>query len=166
VDFFGQLGPNAKIFAFQFKAPKGKKENAPYKYTLRREQHHLLYELASVSSSGVFYVFPYYVTFQKLQQDVPDLMRDTWLLNVKQVPTAQAFGNMTTRTIRCAGKTAYINPEYELEGLHDIRLSPKIGIPASWFAEWYAHFRRFREQTEEHRDPWLVRGLRVAIVKP
>jgi hypothetical protein len=27
VDFFVQLGPNARIFAFQFKAPKGRQES-------------------------------------------------------------------------------------------------------------------------------------------
>jgi hypothetical protein len=39
VDFFAQLNPATRIFAFQFKAPKGRYDGTPYRYTLVREQH-------------------------------------------------------------------------------------------------------------------------------
>jgi hypothetical protein len=126
----------------------------------------LLYQLSSLSPNGVFYVFPYYVTFQKLQQQVPNLMLDTWLLNINQMPTAQAFGTAQSRTIQCNGPNAVINPEYKLERLHDMRIDPNNAVPARRFAEWYGQFRNLRGQAEERRDPWLVRGLRVVIIQP
>jgi hypothetical protein len=46
VDFFLQLDPATRLFAFQFKAPKGKAESRPYRYTLVREQHELLFGLS------------------------------------------------------------------------------------------------------------------------
>ncbi len=42
VDFFVQLNPATRLFAFQFKAPKGKAEASPYRHTLVREQHDLV----------------------------------------------------------------------------------------------------------------------------
>src|SRR5438552_3366947 len=101
VDFFVQLDPATRIFAFQFKAPKGAVDTSPYRYTLRLPQHNLLFDLAQYSPSSVFYVFPYYVTAAKLHQDVPDLIKDTWLLEVGQMPTAAVFGSQMTKTIRC-----------------------------------------------------------------
>src|SRR6267154_586624 len=85
VDFFARLPSSARIFAFQFKAPKGTTESIPYKYTLVREQHQPLYQLSQAAPSGVFYVFPFYVTIPKLQSHVPQLFQDTWLIRVKQV---------------------------------------------------------------------------------
>jgi hypothetical protein len=46
VDFVAQLDPMTRIFAFQFKAPKGRHDGTPYRYTLVREQHDLLHALA------------------------------------------------------------------------------------------------------------------------
>jgi len=78
VDFFVQLDPATRVFAFQFKAPRGRAERVPYKYTLVREQHQMLVELAELSPSSVFYVFPFYVTPAKLQKNVPQLISETW----------------------------------------------------------------------------------------
>ena len=58
VDFFVQLSPKTKLFAFQFKAPKGSKEHAPYKYTVVDYQHDKLYQLAGLCPGAVFYVLP------------------------------------------------------------------------------------------------------------
>jgi hypothetical protein len=40
----------------------------------------------------------------------------------------------------------------------------KVHSRAREFAEWYGSFREVRKQLEQRRNPWLMRGLRVAIV--
>jgi hypothetical protein len=166
VDLFVQLNPKARIFAFQFKAPHGKTESVPYKYTLVKYQHDPLFQLSQYSPRGVFYVFPYYVTFKKLQKNVPTLMMDTWFLDVRQMEPPKLFGNFNTRTIRCSNGTAAVNPEYQLERLHDMYFNLEEAVPARIFADWYGTFRRRRIAVEKRGNPWLVRGLRVAIVEP
>jgi hypothetical protein len=167
VDFFVQLDPATRVFAFQFKAPKGSADAAPYRYTLRRLQHQLLFNLAKFSPGSVFYVFPYYVTAAKLHQDVPDLVKDTWLLDIAQMPTVPLFGTSATKTIRCDGGLAVVNPQYEMRPLRE--MSPPHGVPAQRFAVWYGRFREIAahltDQTRR-RDPWLARGLRVVIALP
>jgi hypothetical protein len=76
VDFFAQLNPKARLFAFQFKAPRGMSQATTYRFSLNREQHDALFALAQVATESVFYVFPYYVTTAKLQADVPTLVTD------------------------------------------------------------------------------------------
>jgi hypothetical protein len=164
VDFFVELNPNARIFAFQFKAPHGKTDLAPYKYTLAKYQHDPLFQLSQQSPHGVFYVFPYYATVTKLQTDVPSLMLDTWFLNVAQMPAPQLFGSFQSRTIKCTAGKAVVNPEYKLERLHDMPFDRESAVPARSFAEWYGSFREVRRRLEQRRNPWLVRGLRVAVV--
>src|SRR5207249_2801844 len=61
VDFFAQLDPGTRLFAFQFKAPKGRVDGAPYRYTLVRDQHNALFSLAQSFPNSVFYVLPFYV---------------------------------------------------------------------------------------------------------
>lgn len=189
VDFFAQLAPKTRIFAFQFKAPKGRQEGEPYRFTIQRRQHEKLSTLAGGSRGNVFYVLPYYVMPAKLQRFVPRLLRDTWFLPVGSMKGTDPFGTYKTRTVRCERGLASINPEYELRGVDD--LEPSDGIPAGQFAEWYADLHIESDKaisSEPHidpslvpglhtksadaispkpgRNPWLVRGLRVAIVQP
>lgn len=167
VDFFVQLPPGTRIFAFQFKAPKGRREGQPYRFTIQRRQHEMLSQLAAGSPGNVFYVLPYYVSPAKLQRHVPCLLRDTWFLPVGSMQGNDPFGTYGTRTVRCVRGLASINPDYELRGAGE--LEPGDGIPHRLFAEWYASIERWRDQLEgarRRRDPWLVRGLRVAIVLP
>jgi hypothetical protein len=42
----------------------------------------------------------------------------------------------------------------------------KEAVPARAFAHWYSGFRQRRIEFEKRGKPWLVRGLRVAIVQP
>ena len=167
VDFFAQLSPGTRIFAFQFKAPKGRREGEPYRFTIQRRQHEKLAALAGGSAGDVFYVLPYYVLPVKLQRYVPRLLHDTWFLPVGSMRGTDPFGTYETRTMRCERGLASINPDYELRGVE--QLEPGDGIPTGQFAEWYANLhaqtdeRGFRGKRE---DPWLVRGLRVAIVEP
>ncbi len=166
-DFFAQLSPKTRIFAFQFKAPKGRQEGEPYRFTIQRRQHEKLSALAAGSTGNVFYVLPYYVLPAKLQRCVPCLLRDTWFLPVGSMSGTDPFGTYQTRTVRCERRLASINPEYELRGVEE--LEPGNGIPVRQFAEWYAGLHAKSDlaiNRGQRRDPWLVRGMRVAIVQP
>ena len=189
VDFFAQLTPATRIFAFQFKAPRGPQDGEPYRFTFQRRQHEKLSALAGGSMGNVFYVLPYYVLPVKLQRCVPCLLRDTWFLPVGSMSGTDPFGTYQTRTVRCERGLASINPDYELRGVEE--LEPGDGIPAGQFAEWYAGLYIESDEAispEPHgdsrlapglhtesdevinpkprRNSWLVRGLRVAIVQP
>ena len=189
VDFLAQLTPATRIFAFQFKAPKGPQDGEPYRFTIQRRQHEKLSALAGGSTGNVFYVLPYYVLPAKLQRCVPRLLRDTWFLPVGSMRGTDPFGTYQTRTVRCERGLASINPEYLLRGVEE--LEPGDGIPVRRFAEWYAGLHIESDEAispEPHgdsrlapglhtesdevinpkprRNPWLVRGLRVAIVHP
>ena len=112
------------------------------------------------------------MTPAKLQKDVPQLMSDTWILNVTGMPTDQIFhGTQKTRTVSCTPGSASINPEYSLQRLADLaRPDSQQGIPVEKFAAWYDSLgqfvRRLRREVhlEERRSPWLVRGLRLVVV--
>lgn len=164
VDFFAQLDPDTRLFAFQFKAPHGQHEGLPYRYGINRRQHGRLYGLAQNAPGSVFYVFPFYVTPQKLQRDVPELAADTWVLDVAQMPTDAVFGPCATRTIRCEPGLARVNPEFKVSPLNGLSLK-RSGIPASVFARWY-RLQREHDDATSKRSPWAVRGTRVVIVPP
>jgi hypothetical protein len=169
VDFFAELSPTARIFAFQFKAPMGGQDAMPYRYTLVSEQHNLLHTLAVGWPDGVFYVLPFYVTHRKLTRDVPRLIQDTWLLPIAQMPTLEVFGGQGTKTICRTPGTAVVNPEYRLQRFPEMPIGKRAGVPAEHFASWYIRLRKADTASVDERkkrmSPWLVRGLRVAIVE-
>lgn len=166
VDFFAQLSSSARIFAFQFKAPRGQIDTTPYRYTLVAEQHDHLFRLTNNRPGRVFYVLPFYVITRKLQQDVPNLMLDTWLLDVRNMQTNSVFGGQKTKAIRCEPGRAQVNPEYELHKLAEINHYKPKGIPANEFALWYSLHRNASEKLRERINPWLFRGFRVAVLEP
>jgi len=103
-------------------------------------------------------VFPYDVTAAKLHHDIPDLVKDTWLWDVAEVPRAPLFGAAATKTIRCDGGLAVVNPEYEMRPLRD--MSPPRGVPVQRFALWYSRIREIANHVADQttrRDPWLIR---------
>ena len=168
VDFFAQLSPTARIFAFQFKAPKGRIDQVPYRFTLVREQHEKLHALAQASPDAVFYVLPFYASHQKLQHDVPTLVQDTWLLPIESMVPSQVFGTNKTKVVHCCSGIATVNPEYELRRLPEVKLSLRAGIAAHNFASWYMDLRDHgvgSEKRSQRMSPWVVRGLRVAIIE-
>ena len=166
VDFFAEMPSSTRVFAFQFKAPKGQSgDRIPYRFTIQRKQHDKLSALASICPAAVYYVLPFYVLPVKLQCDVPHLLRDTWFLRVAGMPTSKLFGPNQTKTLRCQPGLASINPDYEMLGASQMELSLDVGIPVRRFAEWYTDLHDQRDELER-RSPWLVRGLRVAIVQP
>jgi hypothetical protein len=166
VDFSVQLDPETRLLAFQFKAPRGPLEGPPYRYTLRKVQHSALYDLAQLARGSVFYVFPYFVTLAKLQAVVPNLSQDTWLLDVALVPPADLFSGFQTRTVRCQGDRAEINPAYALMKLGAQSPVQQRGIALRDFTQWYHHFQDNRGLLEQRQDPWLARGLRIVIIPP
>ena len=166
VDFFVQQSPTTRIFAFQFKAPKGRHEGEPYRFTIQSKQHEKLSELAGNSLGNVFYVLPFFVSPAKLQDDVPNLLADTWFLPLASMKGTNLFDKYRTRTMRCERGMASINPEYELLRARD--LEPGDGIPVQQFAGWYTDLHGQNEtamDSHKRKDPSLVRGLRVAIVQ-
>jgi hypothetical protein len=167
-DFYVELDPASRLFAFQFKAPKGGSEAMPYRYTLKRQQHRMLRVLARIAPRSAYYVFPFYVTPAKLRSDVPQLLQDTWLLQVDGMRTRQIFGTGQSRTIRCQRGVASVNPEYKLLRPTNLRHLDSEGIPVKAFAAWYKRRKRYATSLSETgiKDPWLVRGLRVVIVPP
>jgi hypothetical protein len=174
VDFAAHLSPSARIFAFQFKAPKDRHEGSSYRYTLVRYQHEQLHSLGIACPGSVFYVFPFYVTFEKLQIDVPKLMNDTWLLDVASMGVSGLFGKWKTRTITCTPWHATVNPEYQTVRSNEYLPLPQGGIRPDQFKEWYEGFRRLgvsepsnaEDGRRSIRSPWLARGLRVIIASP
>jgi hypothetical protein len=124
----------------------------------------VLFKLAQPQPDSTFYVFPFYVTLPKLQQDVPRLAQDTWLLDINSMPTNQIFNGRKSATVRCETGFAQINPEYKLSRLLDTRRL--AGIPVQEFAEWYRNFRELDRESITRRNSWLARGLRIAVVAP
>ncbi|MDE0621721.1 MAG: hypothetical protein OXH83_08640 [Bryobacterales bacterium] len=165
VDFFAQLPRASRVYAFQFKAPKGRSEGERYRFTIQRRQHSKLSALASGSPGSVYYVLPFYTSHAKLRKEVPNLLQDTWFLRVAAMGEASVFGSCQTKTLRCNRGTASVNPNYELQRGSELEREP--GISVVRFAEWYANLRDWGDDSNnrrERRNPWLVRGLRVAIV--
>ena len=167
VDFFAQLPRNHRIFAFQFKAPIGPTEGCPYRFTLNREQHSSLHSLAVREPGAVFYVFPFYASTRKLEQHLPDLARDTWLLPVEPLTVPDAFNGQRTKRVHCYRGTTLVNPVYDMQSLSDLALSREQGIPPGSFHEWYQQVRRHNRGPVDNAfrmSPHVVRGLRVMIV--
>ena len=168
VDFFAQLSPNAHVFAFQFKAPKGREDQVPYRFTLVGEQHERLHELAESWPDSVFYVLPFYASHEKLQLNVPALVQDTWFLPVAPMVPSEVFGTNRTKVLRCRPGIAVANPEYKLRNMKEVALSHGSGIPAREFASWYIRLRGHEARSvgrSQRMSPWLVRGLRVVIAE-
>ena len=166
VDSFLQL-PNARFFAFQFKAPWRGVDSPPYRYTLVREQHDNLYRLAQKAPDAVYYVLPFFATMPKLRQEVPNLLKDTWFMRVHGMQTSAVFSANKTKVIRCCPGFAWVNPRYETERfIPDTGPSSREfrGISVEDFAEWYEQVRQLVPNGSPWRNLWLSRGLRIAVV--
>ena len=167
VDFFARLPKDNRIFAFQFKAPRGPIDGLPYKFTLSRNQHEALHKLAVHEPEAVHYVLPFYVLTDKLIQDVPHLAQDTWLLPVVPMDIATVFSGQKTKRVHCYPGVTCVNPEYEMKNLSDAMLSWDAGVKPGNFAEWYSELRRHNQKSnlaDSRMSPMIVRGLRIAII--
>ena len=116
---------------------------------------------------------------EKLQSDVPNLLSDTWFLQVETMRGTDLIVTKKSTTVRCEQGQAYINPEYELQRVED--LEPGEGIRVEKFADSYEELHKENDvemslverwESDEkigrgrRKDSWLVRGLQVAIVPP
>ena len=168
VDFFALLPNSTRVFAFQFKAPRGPSDNLPYRFTLSRAQHGLLHALAQQDPGAVYYVFPFYVSTQKLVRDIPNLAQDTWLLPAAPLDVPTVFSDQKTKRVQCYPGTAFVNPEYGMKNLTELALSWEEGIQPGRFAEWYRELRVHDSESLDRpprMNPHIVRGLRVTIVE-
>lgn len=167
VDFFANLPGDVRIFAFQFKAPRGPEDGLPYRFTLNRDQHRALHQLAVQAPNAIFYVLPFYVLTDKLERDVPCLAQDTWLLPVALMDVPAVFARQKTKRVHCYPGVTCVNPEYEMKNLLDATLSWEDGIEPGYFAGWYQELRRHGQESDSNKSrmsPMIVRGLRVALI--
>lgn len=174
VDFFVQMPTNYRIFAFQFKRPGGFREprspivNPRYKFTLNCKQHANLHDLAQVQPNAVFYVFPFYYGVQELEDGIPRLSQDTWLLPVNNLDVCTVFSGQKSKTVHCERGVAHINPAFDMMRLDRLGLSWDDGIQPEEFAVWHKklHLSDLQPNTlARPRNPHIVRGLRLTIVR-
>ena len=174
-DFFAQLSPCSRIAAFQFKAPSINKARAskgsfPFRIRIQKEQHLSLYDLAKIKKKSVYYVVPFYTDHHRLQQDIPNLLQDTWFIPVEDMEPTAIFGQCNSRTVFCSRRLVKSNPEFETFQFQELDLGSEIGVPVREFAEWYRHLHLSPEIESDERlrrnfkNSWLVRGLRIAII--
>src|ERR1051325_7771353 len=72
--------PPGRHLALQFKAPwPSKPDTQPYRYSINETQNNRLLDLAARWPNGVYYVFPNYNTFTRVQRDSPTLSLGTIL---------------------------------------------------------------------------------------
>ena len=172
-DFSVQLSPNARIAAFQFKAPIDTKYSRPYAFQFKREQHEILLNLAKQYKNSVFYVLPFYESYKKVYKHVPNLLQDTWFLPIESMNTSDIFcyrsRKASTRTMRCQQGRTGKNPEYELFQLQELNLCDEVGISIEEFWGWYRKLL-LREKDQAYLDRrksnYLkhVKGLKIAII--
>ena len=174
-DFFAQLCPCSHIAAFQFKAPSINKARAPngsfpFRIKIQREQHLSLHDLEKIKKKTVFYVVPFYTNHQMLQQNIPNLLQDTWCLPVEIMEPTAVFDQCKSRIVFCSRGLAKSNPKFETFQFQELDLGSEIGVPVREFAEWYRHLHLSPNIESDERlrrnskNSWLVRGLRVAII--
>ena len=99
---------------------------------------------------------------------VPTLIQYTWLLPIAPMVPSQVFGTNKTKVVHCRPGIAVVNPEYQLQHVSDMTLSPRAGISAQNFASWYMDLRGHGARSvarSQRMSPWVVRGLRVAIIE-
>ena len=89
-----QEGLDAKIknapgvaLMLQFKSPWATSNvDWLYKFSINKTQHKALERLGR--PDAVYYVFPLYSTWSKVDNDAPDLLQDTWLVPASCIPSS------------------------------------------------------------------------------
>jgi len=172
VDIFAELSPRVRIAAFQFKAPRGKEDHIPYKFRIQKQQHLNLQKLANIEKNSVFYVLPFYASHDKLCKHLPTLLQDTWFLPVDAMKTDDVFGNDKSRTVHCHPGYATINPEFALSAVQELDLRENAGVELQDFVNWYRESLSLIDEDRDlvtigrqRKNPWLFRGLKVAIIE-
>lgn len=163
------------VFAFQFKATRNTTDEEPYKFTINRRQHDLLFDLVQHAAGTVYYVFPQIATLKKLLHVTPAFLDETYFVPLDGILPAAVFGQKRTTTVYCEDGKARINPEVAtlvgapsfINRIREIRTASSSHDDAPGNAHrlsaWYNAFVRARRSTEDGGGAWLGRGLRVVI---
>ncbi len=144
------VGPGRHLM-LQFKAPWAtSKPNYLYKFGLEDQQYGRLRRLAQRYPSGVYYVFPLYSTWRKVDQDAPDLTRDTWLVPVARIPVNQAAGKQQhkvffQKSLNAPSVAAVVDDPEEITDLlnaHEFFGSDSVAtgnrsVPSEAVREWF-----------------------------
>ena len=158
-----QEGLDAKIknapgvaLMLQFKSPWATSNvDWLYKFSINKTQHKAMEKLGR--PDAVYYVFPLYSTWSKVDDDAPDLLRDTWLVPVSCIPSSFLVRESTTIYVRKWGPSSIdvrgvphwkptcnaINArdffQMQAGSLSDFR---GIGIEPSQLREWFESWQR------------------------
>lgn len=158
VDQLVALTPSARVYAFQFKAPRARRNSLPdilpYRFTIGAAQHGRLYRLAQSCPDSVFYVFPFFDEETKLYTHVPNLLGDTWFLPVATMTPNQVFSGKKSKVVRCVPGLASVNPEFEMwridpraSGGEGFRDKVGNGIPIERLLSWLEDVRSWDRPT-------------------
>ncbi len=146
----------------QFKSPYATSTHDHYKFSINRQQHEALENLAIGNSKAVYYVFPLYSKWRKILDHSPNLTKDTWLVPVSCIslnpPPSQDSYQIDLRLngsqIEMSGpnlqaKCGAINARSYCIDAQDQSLNPReVGIPSetlkNWVKEWQDPQLRFR----------------------
>ena len=83
----------------QFKSPWATSNvDWVYKFSINRTQHEALERLGR--PDAVYYVFPLYSKWSKVDKDAPDLLQDTWLVPVSCIPSTFLLRESTPIQVR------------------------------------------------------------------
>ena len=143
--------PSGIHFALQFKAPRAEPPNyTPYRFTINDRQNNNLLRLAIIRPQAVHYIFPHYNTFTKMRSDSPDLLRDSWLLNVYDL------WNLPSSTNRLGTHTIESDPPFALVYSEPMRLEIVNAFKAlkNLFSKGYAELESTLIRHSDLRD-WL-----------
>lgn len=90
--------PKGRHLALQFKSPRQNPKNGPgYYLSINDNQNNNLLRLSKNHRDSVFYVFPAYNTFQKMDNFSPNLMNETYFMRVADTRSLPAASNKNGR---------------------------------------------------------------------
>ena len=136
----------------QFKSPwANSRVDYLYRFSINREQHNVLENLAIQYPDSVYYVFPLYSKWTKVYRDAPSLAKDTWLIPVSciSLDTSDTRSTLVVNLIRINSQIfvmgsfleATCEPinarEFIFERHRDQLVDPRMfGVPSIQLREW------------------------------
>ena len=94
------VGPGVSLM-LQFKAPwPTSVVDDLYKFSINEQQHFALEQLAATHPDSVYYVFPLYSKWSKANSYAPNLVRDTWIVKVTDIPYSSLAGSAAPSNTR------------------------------------------------------------------
>ena len=104
-----------RALMLQFKSPQpsARRNQLLYAFTINANQNRAMQPLAKQFPQAVFYVFPRYRKWKKVDQHAPCLAQDTWLLPVACIDDV-AFKGVASRAVN-VGHGGQITPKWLLK---------------------------------------------------